>query len=189
MKEAKFYTCETMIQTVPLEDFRRDLVDVPRFMGYCLDCSNAGRYWSCPPYDFDPQEIWARYGGLLLLVRKVTFRKDRLFPGERRAFERTELPKIKADMNRELLEMEAKIPGSLALFPGRCEWCPSCARGEGKPCRFPERMRYSVESLGGDCGGALERYFGEPLQWAQGNKLPERLLFLGGLLMPKDETE
>ena len=88
---------------------------------------------------------------------------------------------------RELLDLEAAHPGSLALFPGRCEWCMSCARGEGKPCRCPDKMRYSIESLGGDCGGVLDRYFGESLQWAQGNKLPERLLFLGGLLLPKNE--
>ena len=42
-------------------------------------------------------------------------------------------------------------------------------------------------ALGGDCGGALERYFGESLQWAQGNRLPEQLTFLGGLLLPENE--
>lgn len=170
-----------------MDEFRRELVDVPRFMGYCRDCPNCGRYWSCPPYDFDPRDIWARYQGLLLFMRKVVFRKDRLFPGERRAFEQTELPVIKAAMNRDLLALEEVRPGSLALFPGRCEWCPSCARLTGGPCRSPERMRWSVESLGGDCGGAIERYFGETLQWAQGNRLPEQLLFLGGLLLPHKE--
>ena len=186
MEETKLYTCETLTKAVPLEDFRRDLVDVPRFTGYCMDCPNHGQFWSCPPFDFDPMALWDRYDRLLLLVRKVTFAKDRLFPGERRAFEERELPKIKGDMARELLAMEAARPGSLALFPGRCDWCPVCARTEGKPCRTPDRMRYSIEALGGDCGGALERYFGESLQWAQGNRLPERLLFLGGLLL-KDE--
>ena len=105
MEETTLYTSETVTKTVPLDDFRQDLVDVPRFMDCCLTCPNAGRYWSCPPYDFDPREIWARYGALLLFVRRVTFSKDRLFPGERRAFESTELTKIKADMNRELLEL------------------------------------------------------------------------------------
>jgi hypothetical protein len=47
-------------------------------------------------------------------------------------------------------------------------------------------MRYSIESLGGDCGGALEKYFGEILQWAQGNRLPEQIILLGGLLLPKE---
>ena len=130
--------------------------------------------------------LWQRYGAIRLYARKLVFTKDRLFPGERRAFETTELPKIKEDMARELLAMEAEIPGSLALFPGRCDWCPVCARMEGKPCRTPERMRYSIEALGGDCGGTLEKYFGETLQWAQGNRLPEQLTFLGGLLLPKD---
>lgn len=187
MEEATLYSCETKQVTVPLDEFRRDLVDVPRFTGYCMDCPNHGRYWSCPPYVFDPMEIWNRYEALILYARKVTFSKERLFPGERRAFEERELPKIKGDMARELLALEGKRRGSLALFPGRCDWCPVCARVEGKPCRTPEKMRYSIEALGGDCGGAMERYFGEQLQWASGNRLPEQLIFLGGLLLPHKE--
>ena len=184
MEDGKLYTSEILTRTVPLSEFMRDLVDVPRFLGYCRDCPNFGQYWSCPPFNLDPMEIWGRYEQLLLYARKVSFTKDRLFPLERRAFEERELPKIKGAMARELLAMEAERPGSLALFPGRCDWCPVCARTEGKPCRTPDRMRYSIEALGGDCGGALERYFGESLQWASGNRLPEQLLFLGGLLLP-----
>ena len=83
--------------------------------------------------------------------------------------------------------MEAEAPGSLALFPGRCDWCAVCARMEGKPCRTPERMRYSIEALGGDCGGIMEHFFGQKLQWASGNRLPEQMILLGGLLLPKNE--
>lgn len=187
MEETSLYHCEIQKRRVPLIEFRRNLVNVPRFSGYCQDCPNFGQTWSCPPFDFDPMELWERYEGLLLFVYKVTFPKERLFPGERRAFERDELPRIKAAMARELLSLEAANPGSLALFGGRCTWCPVCARVEGKPCRMPDRMRYSIEALGGDCGGALERYFGETLQWAQGNRLPEQLLFLGGVLLPQDQ--
>ena len=184
MEDVTLYTLETLERTVPLDEFRRDLVDVPRFLGYCQDCPHYGRYWSCPPYDFDPAHLWARYGALRLFARKVVFPKGRLFPGERRGFEERELPRIKADMAEELLALEAEAPGSLALFPGKCEWCPVCARLEGRPCRMPDRMRYSLESLGGDCGGALERYFGESLQWASGNRLPGQIILLGGLLLP-----
>ncbi|MBR0206530.1 MAG: hypothetical protein IJQ45_07295 [Clostridia bacterium] len=187
MEEQALYTCTTLERTVPLSEFRRDLVDVPRFSGCCRDCPNWGRYWSCPPFSFDPMAIWERYASLRLYARKLVFRKDRLFPGERRAFEEKELPKIKGDMARELLAMEAEAPGSLALFPGKCEWCSVCARIEGRPCRTPDRMRYSIEALGGDCGGALERYMGESLRWAEGRRLPEQMILLGGLLLPKEE--
>ena len=186
MEETSLYSCTTLEKTVPLKEFRRDLVDVPRFLGYCLDCPNSGRFWSCPPFEFDPREIWERYGALLLYAQKIVFRKDRLFPGERRAFEATELPKVKAGLARELLAMEAEAPGSLALFAGKCDLCPVCARTEGKPCRMPDRMRYSIEALGGDCGGALEKYFGETLQWSAGQRLPEQIILLGGLLLKNE---
>ena len=183
MEETKLYTCTILERTVPLPPLVRDLVDVPRFSGYCQDCPNYGRYWSCPPFDFDPADLWGRYDALGLYAWKLVFARDRLFPGERRAFEAQALPRIKADMARTLLEMERGTPGSLALFPGRCEWCPVCARMEGNPCRMPDRMRYSLEALGGDCGGILERYLGETLQWAVGNRLPEQIILLGGLLL------
>ncbi len=187
MEDRKYYTSETLTWTVPMGEFMRDLVDVPRFLGYCRNCPNFGRYWSCPPFDLDPVEIWGRYGQLLLYARKVIFIRDRLFPGERRTFEREELPKIKGAMARELLALEAKTPGSLALFPGRCDGCSVCARTEGKPCRMPDRMRWSIEALGGDCGGALEKFFKETLRWASEDRLPEQMIFLGGLLLPADE--
>ena len=187
MEETSLYTAKTLTRTIPMREFVRDLVDVPRFMGYCLDCPNAGRYWSCPPFRFDPAAVWERYDAIRLYARKLVFAKDRLFPGERRAFEQEALPRIKADLARELLAMEAETPGSLALFAGKCDLCPVCARAEGKPCRTPDRMRYSIEALGGDCGGALERYFGEKLQWASGNRLPEQIILLGGLLLPQEK--
>lgn len=186
MEETSLYSCTTLEKTVPLKEFRRDLVDVPRFLGYCLDCPNSGRFWSCPPFGFDPMTLWQQYDALRLYARKLVFTKDRLFPGQRRAFEATELPKVKGDLARELLAMEAEAPGSLALFAGKCDLCPVCARVEGKPCRMPERMRYSIEALGGDCGGALEKYFGETLQWSAGQRLPEQIILLGGLLLKNE---
>ena len=187
MEATGSYSCTTLERTVPLNEFLRDLVDVPRFSGYCRDCPDYGQTWSCPPFGFDPMTIWARFDAIRLHARKLVFAKDRLFPGERRTFEREELPKVKADMARELLDMEAEHPGSLALLGGKCDLCPVCARTQGQPCRSPKTMRYSIESLGGDCGGALERYFGETLQWAQGDRLPEQIILLGGLLLPENE--
>lgn len=186
MEEARPYSCTALETTVPLETFRRSFVDVPRVLGYCRDCPNFGRRWSCPPFAFDPLTLWKGYGAICLYARKLTFSRDRLFPGERRAFEEEELPKVKADMARELLARERSIPGSLALLAGKCDLCSACAREAGQPCRFPERMRYSVEALGGDCGGALEAYFGESLRWARGDRLPEQMILLGGLLLPKE---
>ena len=186
MEEGTLYTCTTLDRTIPLDEFRRDLVDVPRFSGYCQDCPNYGRFWSCPPFGFDPMTLWTRYDALRLYARKLVFTKDRLFPGERRAFEATELPKIKAGLAEDLLAMEAEAPGNLALFAGKCDLCPACARTEGKPCRMPERMRWSIEALGGDCGGALEKYFGETLQWSAGQRLPEQIILLGGLLLKNE---
>ena len=46
-------------------------------------------------------------------------------------------------------------------------------------------MRYSIESLGGDVDKTVEDIFGFKIQYAKDGKLPEYLIFVGGLLYDK----
>ena len=91
------YTCTTLERTVPLNEFIRDLVDVPRFLGCCQDCPHYGQVWSCPPYDFDPMALWRRYDAIHLYARKLIFTKDRLFPGEQPILGEDQLSGVQVD--------------------------------------------------------------------------------------------
>ena len=102
--------------------------------------------------------------------------------GELAAEYRRLLAPVKRELMDELYAMEAETPGSLALSAGGCDICASCARGEGLPCRCPDKMRYSVESLGGDVLKSLLELFGETVLWAENGHLPEHYLLLGALL-------
>ncbi len=172
---------------LPCADFIKDYVDIPRFLGCCAACPGFGRTWACPPYDFDPMDIWRSYSTILLYAKKV------LIPPEERERQRTEdelradyeaiLSPVKAGLLEELFAMEREREGSLALSAGGCSECESCTRPEGLPCRLPERKRYSVESLGGDVLKASEELLGERILWAENGSMPPYFIIMGALLI------
>lgn len=174
---------------VPLAEYRAQCVDVPKFLGYCAACPNYGGTWSCPPFDFDPQTVWDRYDRILLRAVKVPvpaeLRKKVLSPQEINDESHALLAPIKHDLLSSLLEQERATPGSLALSAGRCQECPEgrCTKPAHQPCRQPERMRHSIESLGGDVGKTLSLYLGQELLWGREGHLPEYYILLGGLLL------
>ena len=60
----------------------------------------------------------------------------------------------------------------------------SCTRLEGKPCRHPGKMRYSIESLGGNVGTTLSELMEIELEWIQEGRLPSYFVLVSGLLRP-----
>ena len=81
-----------------------------------------------------------------------------------------------------LEERERETPGSLRLDAGRCLVCERCARRDAQPCRFPEKLRYSLESLGANVGALAADKLGAPLQWGTKDAPPEYFVLVGAVL-------
>ena len=79
----------------------------------------------------------------------------------------------------------AKIEGLLGLYMGKCNLCMRCTREFGMPCKMPVKMRYAFEGLGADVDKTIEDLFGYKILYAHNGKLPEYLIFVGGLLYDK----
>ena len=167
------------------DDFVASCVDVPKFLGFCRECRNYGNNWMCPPFDFDPLDIWRSYGKVRLYGLRMTPEGE--CGGEKSAMDcaREIIIKEKRGLTDELLEEEKKIPGSLSFFAGSCELCPVCAKATSEPCRFPARARHSIEALGADVSIALKKYLGLDILWIRDDKLPEYLTLAAALLLPK----
>ena len=58
-----------------------------------------------------------------------------------------------------------------------------CKRTEGQPCRFPDKMRYSIESLGGNVGLTISRLMGIELEWMKEGTMPRYFVLVSGLLV------
>ncbi len=84
--------------------------------------------------------------------------------------------------DRYLRKLEEETGGT-ALNAGSCILCPEgCTRPEGKPCRFPDKRRYSLESLGADITATIGDLLGIELKWDREGKLPEYYTLVAGLL-------
>lgn len=171
------YTVERIEKTADAKDFARKYVDPEKFLRACEACPNFGKFWSCPPYAFDVKELWGRYTSITVVCSRICFTGDRSFAQMLETMEQ-----IKAGMAEEMARREAEEPGSLALYAGRCTICRNCGRPEGIPCRNPDKMRYSIESLGGDVVGTIKDLFGFEMEWKTGDTLPEHLILAAGLL-------
>ena len=62
-------------------------------------------------------------------------------------------------------------------------WTPGAAScGDEEPCRFPEKLRYSLESLGANVGALAADKLGAPLQWGTKDAPPEYFVLVGAVL-------
>lgn len=179
MVEQPSYTVRNVDRLVPMEEFIRECVKVFQFTLLCAECENYGQRWTCPPFDFAPMQLWRKYKSIQLFGRILAPETDVDASAMLAALERE-----KDILLNELLDLEKKHPGSLALSAGCCTICDEgCNRPDKRPCRHRDKMRYSIESLGGDVAKASERYLDTPLLWIKGGVVPDYLTLVGGLLL------
>ena len=174
---------------VPMKEYLESCVDVPQFLGYCKQCSNYNRIWSCPSHDFDPETYFAAYSQIMIVGHKIILPEELtrkvLTKEEQEPLLKDLLTEPKLTLDKEMLSLEKQHPGSRALSGGSCLYCSpgTCARISGEPCRFPEKMRYSIEALGGNVGLTVTRYLHQELEWIEENHLPHHFILVAGLLI------
>jgi len=200
--EIRNFRTERFEANVPVEEYLETCVDVPTFAEYCRACPNYNKTWSCPEFDFDPLSYWKRYDILHLIGEKI-YLPEKLLSGSYSSQESSRLTAkimgtFKSSLAEELLQMEKDKPGSVSLSGGYCTECSReqktkdtedqmidssfCTRGRGLTCRHPERMRYSIEALGGNVGLTVTKYLHQKLLWMEEGKRPEYYMLVLGLL-------
>lgn len=170
---------DTFEQTISVADYLEGYVNVEEFLECCRACGNYDRKWSCPSYDFDPvEDYWKKYDNLYIIGKKMILEED-----EKENWE-TLMKQVKQQLTEELYAEEAKRPGSVSLSAGSCNICgeDNCSKKTGTPCRYPDKMRYSIEALGGNVGLTASRLLGIQLQWITEGQVPDYFVLVGGLL-------
>ena len=80
-------------------------------------------------------------------------------------------PRIEKIMRALELSFGPKLAGKF-LGTGACRLCKPCQRKVNKKCRYPDKLRFSLESLGVDCNKLCLKLFKFPLLWYKEKKAP-----------------
>ena len=180
------YSVTTKEVTIAADEFIRRYRDVERIDALCRQCLGYGKLWSCPPFDFDPRTVSDGF-------RTVTLRGSTIeFDEETRSacntaeqaslLGREAMEQVWQTLLPRLYELEREMPGS-RCFTFRCSLCPEgCTRPEGKPCRHPDMMRHSLESVGFDIVAMAHYLLDIDLEWSNDGSLPKHLTLVTALM-------
>ena len=179
------YTLTTREATIAADDFIHRYRDVERIRQYCLECPGYGKAWNCPPFDYDPRTVSDGFGTVKLMATIIEFdeptRAACTTPQQATRVGKQAMNEVWQTLLPRLYEMERESPGSRCLT-FRCVLCPEgCTRPEGLPCRHPERLRHSLESVGFDVVAITRDLLGIDLEWSTDGSLSRRITLVTAL--------
>lgn len=110
---------------------------------YCVEnrCGNYGNNYACPPDCGTTEEMekMVRRFDRALVLETVQQLKD-LMDGEEVKKARAWHNKISSELIRKVSKEQWEQTEGMAVMAGSCAICGTCAKAEGKPCRFPEQV-------------------------------------------------
>ena len=179
------YTVTERKVTIDADDFISRYRDVERIRTFCEQCPSYGKVWTCPPFDFDARTISDGFKTVTLMATIIEF--DELTRAacktvdQALAIGREAMDQVWQSLLPRLYKMEREAPGS-RCFSFRCLLCPEgCTRPDGKPCRHPDKMRYSLESVGFDLVAMTHDLLGTDLEWSTDGSLSKTITLVTAL--------
>lgn len=186
------YHTEIYIKPSTIEELKNNFWNIEKFEGFCKQCRNYGKLWSCPPYDFSIEEYVDRYKYIYIVGVKIVFDEDTLSSintKEKISNYTTEtLHFMKNKIMNEMLKLEKLYPNSTSLSAGGCNLCENCSKLKNEKCIHPDLMRYSLESLGFDVGGVSSKLLNFELKWATETRLPDYFSLIAGIMINEEIT-
>lgn len=173
------YKTETYRTTIPVALYLKDFYTPEECIAACKKCSQYGNRWGCPPFSIDTKELLRPYQQVELVAVRIE-PADKGLPLS--LYEEFLAPE-KQRIETELLDREKRCEGMVCGHVGKCTHCGDlpCTRLTGKPCRHPEKVRPSLESLGFDVTKTMSGVFGMPIEWGKEGKLPSYLTLVSAL--------
>ncbi|MBC3803653.1 hypothetical protein GH808_04295 [Acetobacterium fimetarium] len=173
-----------------VEYLMEEYFDREKTLGYCKQCPNFSKYWSCPTYIFDEAIFLKQFKYMHIIGRQFEVPRDDIRnirdPKEISRYCTEKLDAMKVMTWKTLLEIENEVEGAIGLIPGNCPICEiqklPCARKSNQPCRNPGLMRYSLESLGFDVASLVKYEVGMTLEWPENMRLPKVLTSVSAIL-------
>lgn len=178
---------EVVATTIDCDRYIADYRDRERFIALCKECGNYGKNWSCPPYADSSIEDLSKFKSCYIIGQKIIIKEEM----RSLSTQTDDLTTVISDILlpvRELTDpllrdLESKIEGSRVFFAGSCALCKrgECSRIIGEKCRYPDKIRPSLESVGFDIGCTASQLIKSELKWATKDTLPEYYLLISAI--------
>lgn len=187
------YHTEIYIKPSTIEELKNNFWDIEKFEGFCKQCRNYGKLWSCPPYNFSIEEYVDRYKYIYIVGVKIVFDEDTLSSINTKekisSYTNETLHFMKNKIMNEMLKLEKLYPNSTSLSAGGCNLCENCSKLKNVQCIHPDLMRYSLESLGFDVGGVSSKLLNFELKWATETRLPDYFSLIAGIMTNEEISD
>ena len=153
---------------------------------YCKACQYFDKIWTCPPYNFNLIEVLDSYQYAYIIGSKL-YTQDL---GE--AFKEQSKNKDIETVTNEIYKaargvLDSKLDAIdenelnlCVLLAGRCMECDCCTREKQLPCIHPEKMHFSLESIGFDVASICEDILEDKILWAK-ESLPEYIILVSAI--------
>lgn len=171
---------------VSMADYIKNYRFPEKFLAYCQQCSNYDQNYSCPGFDFDPDEYLNKYQYIYLIGTKAVLDPEKVAEfGEddlvdKFIYGRNVVKSIRKTLDAKLLKMESIFPLTRAFFAGSCTDCAECERMYDKPCPDIGKVRYSLEAFGFDMSLTAKELLDLDIIWSE-DYLPEYYTLVSGL--------
>jgi predicted metal-binding protein len=154
-----------------LEAKLQDIIFDPKVQTYCVSpsfkCPSYGHSWTCPPEAPYMEDIVAQFKEFFLIYYQLDLseyikNQKMVYPKKSEASIKNMLYSsgfLHNKLENEILEFIEKyskpFKEKLVLWDGYCRICSNkldkgCTYDSGKPCRYPEERKYSMEAVGID---------------------------------------
>ena len=121
-------------------------VDKKFFSELCKKCRNYDKKYSCPPKSPDFPSICQKEG-LFIVLFKCDLTQIKNTP----EFNKIRIANsiMKSRIDKLMRKLETDFNNKLKfLSSGSCRLCKKCNLEKNLPCKYPQKMRFSLESIG-----------------------------------------
>lgn len=149
----------------------RDIIFDPEVQSYCVNsnfkCPNYNHSWACPPEAPYLEKEVSTFNKFFLIYYKCDLNKhiekEKLkHPNQSEKRIKNKLlmtnflrDKLEQEIFEFLNEFQDNCKQKFVLWDGHCRVCynildKDCSYDSGEPCRYPDKIRYSMEAVGID---------------------------------------
>ncbi|WP_250675090.1 DUF2284 domain-containing protein [Paraclostridium ghonii] len=137
-------------------------MDFDYFTGLCKDgCPHYDLSYTCPPNSPKFTEYTKNYEYSLVIVMYMNIDSHNSIE--------TVHPYLRRVLSDLLIPLEKKFNGLLS-DGGRCRYCNKCAYVENLPCRYPDKIRFSMEAMGIDLDKVCKDILNHSILWNENNE-------------------